>query len=531
MNLSALNTGLTQAQINNQSPEPSASSKTSLRLPTSTFSGEDFAAFLRNQVQALQNNQRPNIAAAPASNQLPPAERDTARTAREDNKTTDNNKTKPRQAKGKDDASDKDEIQRQDRSTDHHAADADFNIGQIQTSGIENGSLTQTMDAKHPWSESMDAEGHASAAAQSASTTAELTTITLSPSVNIITVAKTAPDEKSLSDFALAMGLDPEQVQTLFGTSTTVHAKPMSTVSTQQMLAMNSLPSVAATAMVLQPPSTPIPDQSLTHVAISTADFQALKSETPSQPDISLSKAINTLDILNMQVASGPAQALTTTSAPPASTLAVLSMMDAQLRSEDIDALKTEFDASSTIGLDSSEHGLTSGSQSASGTSNALPGSKATAFVNNPNMAETFDKLSQKLATELAGRMHEKLNAGEWKMKFALKPASLGLVDVQLEMRDGKLTAQFNAETNLTQELIQNGSQRLKEALGQLGMNNASVFVGQGHGQQQGQTSNHAGNPRQGEDNGVKLAGETLEEPLVQSRPRHSNSLKFDNYA
>jgi flagellar hook-length control protein FliK len=104
-------------------------------------------------------------------------------------------------------------------------------------------------------------------------------------------------------------------------------------------------------------------------------------------------------------------------------------------------------------------------------------------------------------------------------------------VDVQLEMRDGKLTAQFNAETNLTQELIQNGSQRLKEALGQLGMNNASVFVGQGHGQQQGQTSNHAGNPRQGEDNGVKLAGETLEEPLVQSRPRHSNSLKFDNYA
>ena len=127
--------------------------------------------------------------------------------------------------------------------------------------------------------------------------------------------------------------------------------------------------------------------------------------------------------------------------------------------------------------------------------------------------------------------MHEKLNAGEWKMKFALKPASLGLVDVQLEMRDGKLTAQFNADTNLTQDLIQNGSQRLKEALGQLGMNNASVLVGQGQSQPQGQTSTRSNPDRQGGDNRVKLAEDSVTEPLLQARPRHSNSLQFDNYA
>ena len=158
-------------------------------------------------------------------------------------------------------------------------------------------------------------------------------------------------------------------------------------------------------------------------------------------------------------------------------------------------------------------------------------GARAVGIEYNPDMAQTFDKLSEKLATELAGRMHEKLNAGEWKMKFALKPASLGLVDVQLEMRDGKLTAQFNADTSLTQELIQNGSQRLKEALGQLGMNNASVLVGQGQSQQQGQASNSSNPSRQGDDNRVKLADESGVEPLVQAKPRHSNSLQFDNYA
>jgi len=539
MNLSALNTGLSQAPIN-QTPEPSGSGLSTLRLPSSAVSGEDFAAFLRNQVQALQNSQRPNIAAAPAANNLPPAGRADTRPARVDPNATDNTQTKAkdkthaRQAQGKDDADDDHEVQQADRSKGDDVALVDTNNILPDSGETANNNMPQTMDSENSMAAQAAAEMNAAAAAPSENTAAELTTITLSPSINIITVAKTAPDEKSLSDFALAMGLDPAQVQALFGSSDTLSAKPMNTVSTQQMLAMNTLPTVAATTMPadLQTNATTMPGESLTQVAVSTADFQALKSETPNQAHAGLAKAVNTLDILNMQVAAGSAQAMTALSAPPVSTLAVLSMMDSQLRAEDIDALKNEFDAAGAIDLGSSEHGLTTGSAAGtSGTSSTLASSKAVALVNNPDMAETFDKLSQKLATELAGRMHEKLNAGEWKMKFALKPASLGLVDVQLEMRDGKLTAQFQADSNLTQDLIQNGSQRLKEALGQLGMNNASVFVGQGQSQQQGQTSNQGSNARQGEDNGVKLAGESAEETLVQSRPRHSNSLKFDNYA
>jgi len=153
--------------------------------------------------------------------------------------------------------------------------------------------------------------------------------------------------------------------------------------------------------------------------------------------------------------------------------LAVLSMMDTELRAEDIDALKNEFDSLTSLdGSSPSEHGF--GLRSTESSHAAHAASKAAAaLAAQPNMAETYDKLSQKLATELAGRMHDQLNAGEWKMKFALKPASLGLVDVQLEMRDGQLSAQFQAENGLTKDLIQNGSVRLKEALAELGMNNA----------------------------------------------------------
>jgi flagellar hook-length control protein FliK len=518
MNLSALNTGLKQAAANT-APEASPSGTASLRLPAGTLSGEDFAAFLRHQVRALKNNQRQEIAAAPLPKALPPADRHAAAADRQQDKAADRQQDKA--------AADRSNVQSEDANQRHAKARSDASARQ------------EAQSHQRAATEEANAESAAVLAAtgpdaEQAVITEELTTIPLSPSINIITVANTPPDEKSLSDFALAMGLDPEQVQALFGASDQAHAQSAPAVSTQQMLAMSSLPTVSAPAKPLElsahaTPLPPLPPQTLTPIAVSTADFQAMKVEMPLDAQAQVANAIKTVDILNMQVSTGtsPANVMAVTAAP-VSTLAVLSMMDTQLRAEDIETLKTEFDALNALDTGADSHGLGSGSSGSSASANAA--SKATAaFVNNPDMAQTFDKLSEKLATELAGRMHEKLNAGEWKMKFALKPASLGLVDVQLEMRDGKLTAQFNADTSLTQELIQNGSQRLKEALGQLGMNNASVLVGQGH--QQGQASGQSGNSRQGGDNHAKLESDSVTEALGSVRPRHGNSLQFDTYA
>jgi flagellar hook-length control protein FliK len=362
---------------------------------------------------------------------------------------------------------------------------------------------------------------------------AQLTTIPLSPSINIITTAQSQPDDKSVADFALAMGLDPSQVQALFG-QTTSAKPPQNNVSTQQMLGMNSMPIFNAPGLQkdasLSAVQLPLESLNLT-TAVSTADFQALKASAPTL-DASANSTLNALSNLNIQLATAQLTP-NATAAMPVSTLAVLSMMDADLRPEDIDALKNEFDALAPTtdvgGLGMADHGT-----GASAVNHAqLPAKAAAVLANNPNMAQTFDKLSEKLATELASRMNDQLNAGEWKMKFALKPASLGLVDVQLEMRDGRLTAQFNADTNLTQDLIQNGSQRLKEALGQLGMNNASVLVGQGQTQQQSQSgqSGQSGMPSRRDDNRVTLTDETAPDLRTMAKPRHSNSLQFDNYA
>ena len=362
-----------------------------------------------------------------------------------------------------------------------------------------------------------------------------MTTIALSDKLQIITAAQTQPSEKSVADFALAMGLDPGQVKELFGSSSpAANLKPG--LSTKDMLGLNTMPSYTppdsavasnsdSVSAVMQPLALNTP--------VSSADFQALQQASLATENKPGADMLTKLD--NLQIQLGAAQAQQIAVAPPPSTLSVLSMMDAQLRAEDIESLKNEFDAlqeapSSDIS-NLNLPGGTSGPGQRNGHNSTTPA--ATVFANNPDMAQTYENLSQKLTTELAARMHEKLNAGEWKMKFALKPASLGLVDVQLEMRDGKLTAQFHSDTALTQDLIQNGSQRLKDALADLGLNNASVLVGQGQSQSAGQNNpqGQTGLPAKREENRAKLTDQPGPKIAEDSGPRRGKRSQFDSYA
>ncbi len=536
MNLNALNTGLTQAPMPTAT-EANASVASAQRATAGTLTGEDFAAFLRNQLRALKNNERQDIAAAP----LPPApprperltpyrpvreavertEREPNQSARLERPTDDNPKAHQTVAK---DLS-PDAVQTQGQKQDRNQAVAAEPATQADTLAlpaidhVDQASSTTTDTAPAQ----MAQEASLSEASEAVPTT-ELTTIPLSPSINIITTAQSQPDDQSVADFALAMGLDPSQVQALFGQTAQTTVAP-SNPSTQQILAMNSLPRFDAG---LVGPETTAGKLNL-NTPVTSADFQALQASS-SDTETADALQLSALNNLSVQMGNTPTAAAISHAIAP-STLAVLSMMDTELRAEDIDALQTEFDALS--GSDAGGWGLGEHGPSSAASANGLPHKAAAVLANHPNMAQTFDKLSEKLATELASRMNDQLNAGEWKMKFALKPASLGLVDVQLEMRDGRLTAQFNADTALTQDLIQNGSQRLKEALGQLGMNNASVLVGQGQTQQQGQSgpSGQPGSSSRRDDNRVKLADDAAPELTIPTRPRHSNSLQFDHYA
>ena len=570
MNLSALNPPQVN-HPNNKVAETSVSGNEAVRLKSEALSGADFASYLHNQVQSLKHAQRPTFAVADKA--LPPPTAKNDARLNKDKPGDDSGHDKPlasdahkaqqqRQAAAKAAQADKsnDRTDGDEKVTDRQAQDRiqEATEAQISQQQAQLAADAQTAQAVSDQMQaalvgSADQTNELSADSDQATglagQNATLTTIAVSDKLQIITTANAAASEQSVADFALAMGLDPNQVKTLFGESAANAAAAKlagSNPSTQQILGINSSPGLGLTAdaasAVDSGKSMAFSAQALAGSGlavamdgpVSTADFQTLQAQAPAIT-ADAQDMLGKMENLQIQLGSAQAQ-LTAGNSSPASTLAVLSMMDTQLRAEDIEALKNEFDALSTfdslpaVGKDVNATPLSPLTNRPAALAQAPT---APAFANNPDMAQTFDKLSQKLTTELAARMHEKLNAGEWKMKFALKPASLGLVDVQLEMRDGKLSAHFQSDTNLTKDLLQNGSQRLKDALADLGMNNASVFVAQGQAQGQGAQGQSArsGKFTQGNDNREKLSEESGLKIAGDRTSRRDERSQFDSYA
>ena len=552
MNLSALNK-LPANSLGISNTEASVPDNALSRLSSTALRGADFASFLHNQVQALKNPQRQYLAAD--KGKLPQADAERSSRSTEKHSQPPHAKAASRQATqetGRDasartDAPAQNSVNDEQRLQDEQAADDGLAAAQTDKTNLATQaeksadqklaptdfkSVEASLDVT---TETKDTDELLETAPDLSSQAGALTTIALSDKLQIITAAQTQPSEKSVADFALAMGLDPGQVKELFGSSSAAaNLKPG--LSTKDMLGLNTMPSYTppdsavasssdSVSAVMQPLALNTP--------VSSADFRALQQASLATENKPGADMLTKLD--NLQIQLGAAQAQQIAVAPPPSTLSVLSMMDAQLRAEDIESLKNEFDAlqeapSSDIS-NLNLPGVTSGPGQRSGHNSTTPA--ATVFANNPDMAQTYENLSQKLTTELAARMHEKLNAGEWKMKFALKPASLGLVDVQLEMRDGKLTAQFHSDTALTQDLLQNGSQRLKDALADLGLNNASVLVGQGQSQSAGQNNpqGQTGLPAKREENRAKLTDQPGPKIAEDSGPRRGKRSQFDSYA
>lgn len=585
MNLSALNSGLAPSatpvstEVNNLGGALS-------RPSSGTQSGEDFAAFLRQQIASLQTPQRQELAADSAdtlAKKSPSAtatkgmlEQQALRQAFHPNQylhaKTPGSKgmgvlapgghfakhlppAQPHQAK-----SSVAEVER------HSSPVAAKDSAQPSQPADTATQMASQPDALAPQkNQNLEEAGTKpdEAKALASQEGQALQSITLSPEVEIITVTQPETSEKSLTDFALAMGLDATQIKALLGDDAAAEALANSpAATTQQILAMNNMP-----GMGLSNPLTSAAP-SLSGVAINTLNTsstsaqavlgtQAVLSQAlPLAPEVTTlaNSDVMTEDMkpigLEVQWSSASADLAANKQLNPSanltqavvaqasetpdniSTLAVLSMMDADLRPEDIERLNEEFDKLSAIDDSSTSTEGTSGSGVASNrTASPSSASPAQTLKNHPDMAQTFEKLSQKLATEMASRMNDQLNAGEWKMKFALKPASLGLVDVQLEMRDGQLSAQFNAENGLTKDLIQNGSTRLKEALAELGMNNAYVSVGQDNRQSSQGGSGQSGQRQAAGDNRVTLGANGVgEEEKAASPARHSNSALLDTF-
>jgi flagellar hook-length control protein FliK len=221
---------------------------------------------------------------------------------------------------------------------------------------------------------------------------------------------------------------------------------------------------------------------------------------------------------------------------PIPSTVDMLSLLGTGVDEQDVSALLSRFseDTGSESGADQQPsqgegNNFSSFAQALSRSNNAA-NAAASAAPTGANMSEVYDQLSDKMATEMAARMHKQLSDGEWKMKFALRPSNLGGVEIQLEMKDGKLDAVFRADNPLTRDLLQNSSQRLREALGNFGINAGQVNVGQGGSNQQNNSGSASKQP-QVRDNSTSQVNGTGGATSASSTRNKANASLLDLYA
>ena len=367
-----------------------------------------------------------------------------------------------------------------------------------------------------------------------------LKTWQISERVQVITTNEPLPDPQSNAQFARSMGFDEQMIQRLFGpapASATGTAVAMAAaMGSAQGAGMPTLGELVAG--VGQPASFTVSAEAAKAMAGLSAASASAAQGLPTVGDLQNlgAQSIQIVELADAQLAATPQASL---ALPTVSTQNMLAMLSAFVPNADSKRLVGDSDSRALDTIDLS--GLV-GESPGSALNLASPSAARNnpmGGVSNPNlaptstdMAQTYQDLSDKLSTELAGRMHQQLNEGQWKMKLGLKPSHLGAVDVELEMRDGKLSAVINADNATTQQLLNQGSPRLREALNALGWDQASVNIGQGHsssaqsGQGQGQQPGQAG---QHLSRGESIQGDGAD--AVPSKTQNASNALLDIYA
>lgn len=425
-----------------------------------------------------------------------------------------------------------------------------------------------------------------------AATATPLRTVALSPHMRIITDPRQAPSPESLTAFAKSMGLDEAAIQKLMGPLANADVPagattPNTTDTPAELTATLNSPSTQLTDKLASPwlsvhvdakPSvnisvhphvnvtavaTPKPDAGLivasaannhfdtavttaiATTAIATATQATATAATMATPTATVGAALQGLtptDLAHIQqiqiTVLPPAVAQTSPLSNTPSTAAVLSLMGPGLREQDITALAASFEQGAT-GQESAQQQASNGDSGAGQFGQALP--RQVVPANTPiagnthaasdvHMSEVYDQLSDKMATEMAARMHKQLSDGEWKMKFGLRPANLGGVEIQLEMKDGKLDAVIHADNPLTRDLLQNSSQRLRDALENFGIHAGQFHIGQdSRGMQQNPSRGSAKQSQRGENSPSQVKSSSV--TSAEAVSTKANASLLDLYA
>ncbi len=104
----------------------------------------------------------------------------------------------------------------------------------------------------------------------------------------------------------------------------------------------------------------------------------------------------------------------------------------------------------------------------------------------NVQRSENIQNLAEKMGQAVGQRILSEIEKGQWHLKLSLRPATLGHIEVEIRMRSGEMDAVFTAPQAVTRELLQDGMSKLKDTLNQMGMDVASMQVGDGQTQKRG---------------------------------------------
>ena len=84
-------------------------------------------------------------------------------------------------------------------------------------------------------------------------------------------------------------------------------------------------------------------------------------------------------------------------------------------------------------------------------------------------------EMSRRLTEALGQRLAAQITRGAWRVEMDLHPKSLGRIEIQLEMKNGELEANFHTANSATRELLAESMPRLRSALEEHGMETAYI--------------------------------------------------------
>lgn len=349
---------------------------------------------------------------------------------------------------------------------------------------------------------------------------AGLQAVALGPQLELITAATPVPDADSLMAFARTQGLDDGTLAMLFGVPGSAASSGLTDSAGQgaSLLAAAAVPAAWALGSAASPLiSGGVAPDAVSVTAATGASMLAAQASALGLSDLSWQVSKTALGAEATAAATSATTATAETGTPD--TLAEALRLQLQMPREAITALTRRLAGLSGNGqavawgqlqaqaladspevLDMREFFSGQGAlvepelalDAAAPTTSSplLPEGARTAASgltlqgDNPAQAsqagarlEHYQQLADKLGQALAQRLQAQIERGEWKLQMRMDPASLGRIDLELDMHANGLDAVFRSDNPLTRELIAQGLPRLRDSLQQSGTTVAQVWV------------------------------------------------------